>query len=79
MYQEKYQIEEAITDASRAAYLATCFEKGIFEIEKYPKENPKVVLDMSISELLPTKLRKLRNVIPEAYYYWAKVDELLKS
>ena len=79
MYQEKYQIEEAITDASRAAYLATCFEKGILEIEKYPKENPKVVLDMSISEILPTKLRKLRNVIPEAYYYWAKVDELLKS
>ena len=34
---------------------------------------------MEISDVLPTKLRKLRNVIPEAYYYWAKVDELLKS
>ena len=79
MYQEKYQIEEAIKDASRAAYLATCFEKGVLAIEKYPKDNPEVVLSMEISDVLPTKLRKLRNVIPEAYYYWAKVDELLKS
>ena len=79
MYQEKYQIEEAIKDASRAAYLATCFEKVVLEIEKYPKDNPEVVLTMEISKILPTKLRKLRSVIPEAYYYWAKVDELLKS
>ena len=77
MYQEKYQIEEAIKDASRAAYLARCFEKGVLAIEKYPNDNPEVVLSMEISDVLPTKLRKLRNVIPEAYYYWAKVDELL--
>ena len=77
MYQEKYQIEEAIKDASRAAYLASCFEKGVLAIEKYPNDNPEVVLSMEISDVLPTKLRKLRNVIPEAYYYWAKVDELL--
>ena len=78
MYQEKYQIEEAIKDASRAAYLASCFEKGVLAIEKYPKDKPEVVLTMEISDALPTKLRKLRSVIPEAYYYWAKVDELLK-
>ena len=79
MYQEKYQIEEAIKDASRAAYLASCFEKGVLAIEKYPNDNPEVVLSMEISDVLPTKLRKLRNVIPEAYYYWAKVDKLLNS
>ncbi len=51
-------------------------EKGVLEIEKYPKDNPEVVLTMEISDTLPTKLRKLKNVIPEAYYYWAKIDQL---
>lgn len=78
IYQERYRIEEAIMDASRAAYLATCFERGVIQIEKFPKGEPEIVRNMEISDALPAKLRKLRNVSPEAYYYWAEVGRLLK-
>lgn len=78
MYKEKYQIEEAIKDASRAAYLATCFEKGILDIKKY-SGNPQSAVGIDISDALPAKLRKLKNISPEAYYYWSMVDAIINN
>lgn len=65
-------------DASRAAYLATCFERGVIRIERFPKGKPEIVRNMEISDVLPGKLRKLKNVSPESYYYWAEIGRLLK-
>ena len=76
MYQQKYYIEDAILDSSRAAYLATCFEKGIVSVEKY-SGNPVDVANLKLSGSVTNKLNKLKVIIPEAYYYWVKISELL--
>jgi hypothetical protein len=75
IYSGKYHIEQCITDSARAAYLATAIEKGC-EVEKYPKD-PFVVLDMKLTPTVSSKLSKLRRTLPEAYYYWTKISELL--
>ena len=76
MYRQNYKIEDAITDASKAAYLATLLEKGIREVRHY-NGNPLSVSDMTISGGLTTKLNKLRMGNPEAFFYWSLTDALL--
>ena len=75
-YKGAYYIEQAIIDASRAAYLATLIENDRDEIEKY-SGNPLEVADMELSPTLPSKLMKLKKTIPEAYFYWVKVGEMM--
>lgn len=75
MYKSAYRIEEAIIDASKAAYLATLIEKGQGTVERFTaipfSEN------IQIAPVLTTKLNKLRIGLPEAYYYWVKTSQLL--
>lgn len=73
MYQSKYYIEDAITDAAKAAYLATAIEKGASAIQyfKHSSGSP---------DLLPTvsnKLNKLRDILPEAFFYWTLTSQML--
>ncbi len=76
MFQRAYFIEFAIADAAKAAYLATCFQHGRTTIEKY--DGPKSIsTTLNINPPLNTKLRKLKSSNPEAYFYWAKISELL--
>lgn len=76
MYKHRYYIDDAIIDASRAAYLATLIEKGITEMEPY-SDNPLDVKELVIHPSLTNKLNKLKANLPEAYYYWSKTSELL--
>ena len=78
MYKQRYLIDNAIIDAARAAYLATLIEKGISEAEPY-SNNPTDIKDLIIRPSLTNKLNKLKNNLPEAYYYWAKTSELLEA
>lgn len=73
MYLGKYQIEQAMADAAKAAYLATLLETGATAFERYSGS----VEGLRISSSLPTRLGKLRLPSPEAYFYWAKTGELL--
>ena len=73
MYQNKYYIENAITDAAKAAYLATAIEKGADAIQLYDP----TVEEPGLQPTLTNKLNKLRLVQPEAFYYWAKISQLL--
>lgn len=73
MYLGKYQIEQAITDAAKAAYLATLLEKGATTFEKYTGSIDGLLIPAS----LPVKLGKLRLPSPEAFFYWVKTGELL--
>lgn len=75
IYQNKYFIEDAIADAAKAAYIATCIEKGITEIEKYTPSVP--IADLSINKSLPVRLNKLKKTRPDAFYYWYLIDNLL--
>lgn len=74
MYKHRYYIDDAIIDASRAAYLATLIEKGITEMEPY-SGNPLDVKELVINPSLTNKLNKLKANLPEAYYYWSKTSE----
>ncbi len=78
MYRQNYFIEHAIVDSARAAYLVTCFEKGKAMIEKY-SGNPEEVLNLTLANTVTNKLNKLKSILPEAYFYWAKTSELLKT
>lgn len=69
-------IENAIIDASRAAYLATLLEKGQTEIERY-NGDPMSIATLNINPTLSNKLNKLKRQSPEAYFYWAKTGQLL--
>ncbi len=75
IYDNKYFIEDAIIDSAKAAYIASCIEKGTHKIEKYHSKS--VTLDMSIGTTLPIKLNKLKKTLPEAFYYWYLIDNML--
>lgn len=75
IYENKYFIEDAIVDSAKAAYIATCLENGIVDIQKYaPSE---LTADMNISKTLPVKLNKLKKIRPEAFYYWYLIDNMM--
>lgn len=76
MYKQSYNIEDAIADAAKAAYLATLIEKGISKACHYDG-NHMSVTGMSVGRVLTTKLNKLRMGNPAAFYYWTLTDELL--
>lgn len=76
MFRGGYFIENAIIDASRAAYLATLLEKGQKEIERY-NGDPMSIATLNINPTLSNKLNKLKRQSPEAYFYWAKTSQLL--
>ena len=78
MYRQRYMIDHAIIDSSRAAYLATLIEKGIADIQPYP-DDPAVIKDLIIRPSLTNRLNRLKANLPEAYYYWAKTSELLEE
>ena len=76
MYLGDYHIEEAIIDASKAAYLATLLQKGVNEIQHY-SGNPLSLSEMTIGRRFSTKLNKLKVGNQEAFFYWALTDALL--
>ena len=75
MYQQNYYIENATDDSAKVAYLATCFEHGVTRIEKYSHEADVLAIPF---DNLPRKIQKLRKGRPEAFYYWAKVAEMVE-
>ncbi len=75
IYENKYFIEDAIIDAAKAAYIATCLENGLLAIEKF--DESKVSTIQPIGKKLTTKLNKLKKANKEAYFYWSLIDQIL--
>jgi len=75
-YLERYPLETAMVDASKAAFLATMIEKSSYEYRKFDVTMEDFA-DMRLADTVPVRLGKLRRNIPEAYYYWALTSELL--
>ena len=76
MYKGRYTIDDAVIDSAKAAYLATLIECEIMGKEMY-SGNPFEVKDMIIQPVLTNRLNRLKVYLPEAYYYWSKISELL--
>ena len=77
MYLGTYHIEDAITDAAKAAYIATLIQYGITEIEHYDGDLASLS-NMSLCTLT-NKLNKIKLANPEAFFYWRKTDSILSQ
>lgn len=76
MFRGGYMIENTIVDATRAAYIATLLEMDQTKIDKY-NGDPQSITELEIRPTLTNRLNKLKRQSPGAFYYWAKVSELL--
>lgn len=77
IYENKYFIEDAIVDSAKAAYVATCLENGRHKIEKY--EATVLTPEMKIGLCLSIRLNKLKKSLPEAFYYWWLIDNMMSA
>ena len=76
IYVGRYTLDMAISDAAKAAYLATVIQYGHDRLEKY-SGNAADVKDMTISPVISKEVAKIRRGNPEAFYYWSKISEML--
>ncbi len=78
IHSELCNIDNAIVNASKAAYLSKLIENGINEINHYDKNKNKELIDAQIKDSRLTKFNKLKKNNPEAFYYWLKTAELIR-
>ena len=72
MYLGKYYIEQASTDAAKAAYLAAVIKHNLPAFEKYDNSKPL----LKTEKKLPAIISKTLMILPEAYFYWVKYAEI---
>lgn len=68
-----YIVEEAVVSASKAAYLALLLKNNREDIERF---DPGVPLPELVGVPLFKKMAKIKKISPEAYYYFAKTQEM---
>lgn len=78
IHSEKYGLESAITNASKAAYLSKLIEKGRTEVNHFNPDNTSDLSSTEIASPLPTKLNRLKKTNIEAFYYWSEVQKLIQ-
>ena len=77
IHSEKYGLESAIINASKAAYLSKMIERGRTEVNHYNPINTSNLFEIEITVPLPTKLNKLKKTNIEAFYYWTEIQKLM--
>ena len=77
IHSEKYGLESAIINASKAAYLSKIIERGRTEVNHYNPINTSNLFEIEITVPLPTKLNKLKKTNIEAFYYWTEIQKLM--
>lgn len=68
-----YIVEEAVLSAAKASYLASLLKYGATEIDRFDPSQP---LPELIGIPLFKKMTTIKKFSPEAYYYFAKTQEL---
>lgn len=76
IHSEKYNIDSAITNASKAAYLSVLIANGIKTVVRFDPQNIELLRDTVINEPLNTKLNKLKKSNIEAFFYWNVISKL---
>jgi len=71
IFSESYHLDRAITDAAKAAYIATVLKYNITEFERYKGHEhvKELVIDQKFSKILG----KLKKGNPEAFFYWYQI------
>lgn len=74
-----YNLPMATADAAKAAYLSTAIQHGVSSIEHFSGPDSIPQAPDSFSDLLNSRLLKLKKSNPEAFFYWVKTAEILAS
>jgi len=75
---EKYYLDIAIINASKAAYLSTLIAHNLTAVAHFDKNHMQELQNTTIENPLPTKLNKLKKNNIEAFFYWYKIYEIQK-
>ena len=70
IHSEKYSLQSAIVNASKAAYLSKMIEKGNTEAHHFKPDNVSDLVAVEIVDPLPVKLNRLKKTNIKAFYYW---------
>ena len=77
IFSEKYNMDRAIADAAKAAYLVTILRQKGSKVEKFL--DIAQVKDLVIDQSFNSKLNKLKKGNPEAFFYWYQIYLLTKQ
>lgn len=75
--ERNYSLDNAIVNASKAAYLSKLIESGKTEVHHYDPEKQQELADAIIGKPLPTKFNKFKKSNVEAFYYWNEIQKLM--
>lgn len=78
IHSEKYRIDSAIVNASKAAYLSTLIANGIREVKHFDPNNIEPLRNATIEAPLPIRLNRLKRTNIEAFYYWNEISKIKK-
>lgn len=73
---ESYNIDPAIRDAAKAAYVAALVKHGKTSFKRYSFDEAKQLAGM---KTLSNKLNKLKKTNTEAFFYWSMTDSILNE
>jgi hypothetical protein len=79
IHSEKYNIDSAITNASKAAYLSVLIANGITTAAHFDPQNIEPLRDAVIKEPLNTRLNKLKKSNIEAFFYWNEIGKIYNT
>ena len=72
---ERYLLDTAIVNASKAAYLSVLIEKNITVLNRFDKNNIQSLQNDILEKPLNTKLNKLKKSNIEAFFYWNEIQK----
>lgn len=75
IFSESYHIDKAITQASKAAYMAKLIAQQATDFYRFDGD-PMQMKDWLMEAPFYTRLNRLKKSNPEAFYYWYRVYEL---
>lgn len=73
IHSEKYNIDSAIVNASKAAYLSVLIANEATEIIHFNSQKVEQLRNALIHKPLHTKLNKLKKTNIEAFFYWNEI------
>jgi len=79
IHSEKYNIDRAVTSASKAAYLSVLIAYEINEAVHFDPQNIESLRGAVIEEPLHTKLNKLKKSNIEAFFYWNEILKIITA
>lgn len=77
IHSDKYTLESAIANASKAAYLSKLIEREHTVVNHFSPDNVSDLIDAEITAPLPARLNKLKKTNIEAFYDWIEIQKMM--